>query len=97
MSGPTQDPKSKVAYLKHLSADELVTFVDGVLEENGAGGEASRDAGAEGENPVGPRGNRRLPRTPARSGSGRESSARGWATPLVLPAKAEGGPGNHQQ
>ncbi len=49
MSGPDQDPHTRVAHLKSLSADELTAFVDGVLKEQGATNDETRVADPEGE------------------------------------------------
>ena len=46
MSGSAPEPETRVSYLKQLSPEQLVAFVDGVLEEHGAStpvGDADRE------------------------------------------------------
>lgn len=56
MSGPHQEPHTRVARLKSLSADELTAFVDSVLKEQGATNDETSAANPEGEKCVTPPG-----------------------------------------
>ncbi len=98
MSGSAQEPDTRVAYLKRLSPEQLVAFVDGVLEENGATSPGPEDADSEGESLA----SSVAPDSPTDAGrelialSARRRSANGGAIDLTRPCDVDSPEGSTQ-